>query len=230
MISRISRVCHKHLVGKAADARCTERTDYCAPAKRGESWVSGQIRTFGIVATGFRAFSRAVEKLQSESGRRNIMTWLSNAELRQKKHFALEELASLVDVMQKTEAGTNLSGAGSTAPAGAEADATASSGAAPDEAGATAVAEDHDGDLGLLGEEEPAVDPVLQKAESLAMSEMASISIHTDGAAFAAELKSTIYASSRPLVVVECPTSRQSTFFSLLDSLHARRTSQSTAC
>ena len=43
--------------------------------------------------------------------------WLSSADLRHRKNFALEELTALVDAMQKTKAGTNLPGAGSTAPA-----------------------------------------------------------------------------------------------------------------
>jgi hypothetical protein len=236
---------NKYLTGKAADARyrLTDEwakvafawlrasreagvhvtaesfaVDFCAAAKHAESWVKAQVATFGVVATGFRAFSRAVDKLQSESGRRNVLSWMSSADRRQQKHFGLEELATLVEEMQKTKAGTNKSAAG------ASADSAVSAGAAGDtEAGATvsgaeaAVAAEDADMTALIGDDEPPLDPVLQKAESMATSEMASISIHTDAATFADELKSTIYASSRPLIVVECPTSRQTTFFSLLE-------------
>ncbi len=196
-------------------------SDYCVPAKHAESWVRAQVQIFGLAATGFRAFARAVEKLQSESGRRNVITWMSSPELKQRKHFALEELVALVEEMQKTKAGTNKSAAGSSAADAADGGSPSGGVAGSDAAGAagSTAAEEHDGDVGLLDDEEPAVDPVLEKAQAMAASEMAPISIHTDATAFADELKSTIYASSRPLVVIECPTSRQSTYFALLERL-----------
>ena len=122
-----------------------------------------------------------------------------------------------MDEMQKTEAGTNMSvpcAAGAADMAGSTANAAA--GAGDNLAGPAAAEEDQDGE-GLLADEEPATDPALAKATEMELSEMASISIHTDQHTFADELKSTIYPSSYPLVVIECPTSRQTTFCSLLD-------------
>ena len=81
----------------------TFASDYCLPAKHAESWVKAQVLVFGVVASGFRAFTRAVERLQSDSGRRNIVAWMSNADMKKQKHFGLEESAALVEEMQKAE-------------------------------------------------------------------------------------------------------------------------------
>ena len=92
--------------------------------------------------------------------------------------------------------------------AGSTADTAA--GADQNSDGPAAAEEDQDGE-GLLADEELATHPALAKAADAALSDMASISIHTGEQTFADELKSTIYPSSRPLVVIECPTSRQTT-------------------
>ena len=127
---------NKYLVGKGCDAKLRlsdnwakvaftllkERRDaggvvsaeaftneYCAVMKHGEQWARAQEKMFGVVATGFRAFERAVERLQTEKGRRFIYAWMCDAELRKTPHFAQDFLAVLVNEMKKTKAGTNKS-------------------------------------------------------------------------------------------------------------------------
>ncbi len=67
------------------------------PAKDAGSWVKAQVLVFGVVASGFRAFTSAVERLQSDRGRHNIVAWMSNADMKKQKNFGLEELAALVE-------------------------------------------------------------------------------------------------------------------------------------
>jgi hypothetical protein len=235
---------NKYIVGRGADARhrlsdewskvalswyrdatqsggqvsaATFVTDYCAVAKQAESWTKAQERIFGLVATGFRAYTRSVEKLKSEHGRRAVLAWLHTAETQRQPHFGLQELVALVAEMQRTKAGTNKSAGSSATGGGAAVDTPAP---ADSTAGSTAEDPDGDGDA-LLLDERPAtiIDPVLKRAQDLAMSEMAAVSIHTDPTQWADELKSSIYPSSRPLVLVECPTSRMTVFHALLEHL-----------
>lgn len=182
--------------------------DFCTPAKHGESWARAQEKTFGVVATGFRAYTRAVEKLQTETGRRNILMWVRSAELKQKPHFALDELAALVAEMQRTKAGTNKSDgtAGSTAMIANEGAGSAAPGA-----GSAAPAPDDAVEVDLFlaqdqgGESE---DPVQAKAMALAEADMATISIHSESGRWAEEVASSVYQTSKPIVYIECPTSR----------------------
>jgi hypothetical protein len=81
-------------------------SDFCLPAKHAEAWEVSQAKVFGVVATGFRAFSRSVERLKMESGRKAILRWVSDPELRKRKNFGLEELNALVEEMERTKAGT----------------------------------------------------------------------------------------------------------------------------
>ena len=62
-----------------------------------------------MVATGFRAFQRAVDKLQHETGRKAILAWFRDTELKKLPHFGLEELVALVAEMERTKAGANKS-------------------------------------------------------------------------------------------------------------------------
>lgn len=84
----------------------TFASDFCLPAKHAEAWQVSQAKIFGVVATGFRAFSRSVERLKMESGRKAILRWASDPELRKRKNFGLEELNALVEEMERTKAGT----------------------------------------------------------------------------------------------------------------------------
>lgn len=81
-------------------------SDFCLPAKHAEAWETSQAKIFGVVATGFRAFARSVERLKMESGRKAILRWASDPELRKRKNFGLEELNALVEEMERTKAGT----------------------------------------------------------------------------------------------------------------------------
>ena len=76
--------------------------------------------------------------------------------------------------------------------------------------------------MGCLMDDGPVAveaDPIVEKAEQLAVAEMASISIHTERGAFIEELKTAVFPSSKPLVVIECPTSRAAVFTSFFDLL-----------
>jgi hypothetical protein len=84
----------------------TFASDFCLPAKHAEAWEVSQAKVFGVVATGFRAFSRSVDRLKMESGRKAILRWASDPELRKRKNFGLEELDALVQEMERTKAGT----------------------------------------------------------------------------------------------------------------------------
>ena len=180
--------------------------------------MRAQEKTFGVVATGFRAFQRSVERLKSEHGRRNIMAWVHLQANPRPANFNLPELLALVDEMSRTKAGAK-PGVDTNASVGPTADNPVGVSAGDDESDNGRGDHDEGGSVDMLVEDEPVADPVIMKAQDLALADMALISTHTDPATWADEISTSVYPSSRPLVVVECPTSRQSTIFSMLDHL-----------
>ena len=191
--------------------------DYCCPAKHAESWLTAQKKVFGVVATSFRAFHRTAERLRQPTARQAIVTWLYDPQLRSRRNFGMEELDLLVREMETVKAGTNKSTnmvASGSALAVAPVDMTdeaAAGGAPPGE---------EDDDMGCLLDDGPGAvqaDPIIERAEQLAVAEMANISIHTEKGAFIEELKTAVYQSAKPLVVVECPTSRAAVFTTFFD-------------
>ena len=81
--------------------------EYCLPAKHMETWERAQVKIYGVAATGFAAFSRVVERMQSEQARRRVLVWVNDSELRKQPHLGLDELKVVVEEMQKMKAGTN---------------------------------------------------------------------------------------------------------------------------
>ena len=193
--------------------------EFCVPAKHAESWLKAQVKIFGVVATSFRAFHRVAERLRQPTGRQLILKWLQDPQLRSKPNFAIEELDLLVKEMTNTKAGTNKSEgnqAGGSSHVGEPPSDNPPYGLGMD----GAPPADEDDDVGCLLDVEaaaPVVDPVMEKADQLAVADMASISTHTEQTAFIEELRTAIFPSSRPLVVVECPTSRASVFTNFFD-------------
>ena len=165
-------------------------TEFCAPAKHAETWERAQRKIYGVVATGFKAFQRVVDKLRTEQARRSILAWLNDKELRKQPHFGLDELLVVVREMDNMKAGTNKSEpsagvtASTTVPTGTPALAIADSEAAlPD-----------DDDVLMVDDPAPPEpeDPVLAKAQSLADNEMMHVSVHTAEDAWCAEVFDTI--------------------------------------
>ena len=218
--AKVALTWYKHRVD--AGAPCNSDafvSDFCVPAKHAESWERAQVKVFGVVATGFRAFTRAVEKLQVESGRQNILRWLRDPDMRKRPNFGLDELTAMVDEMLRTKAGTNKAdpGAGSAAPlALCAGDAAAEAG----EAGGPAPMdcnEDSGSDVDCLADTVTVPDdPVVSKANSLAEAELAGVSIHTSADDWADEVKASVYPTSKSIVYVECPTSRAQVFHNFL--------------
>ena len=205
--------------GKASITAEAFIQEYCGAAKHAESWLTAQKKVFGVVATSFRAFHRTAERLKQPTARQAIVTWMHDPQLRSRGNFGMEELDLLVREMQNVKAGTNKSPdvvSGSTLAANAPVDMT-------DEAAAGGPHPvEEDDEMGCLMDDGPVAveaDPIVEKAEQLAVAEMASISIHTERGAFIEELKTAVYPSSKPLVVIECPTSRAAVFTSFFDLL-----------
>lgn len=164
--------------------------EFCAPAKHAETWERAQRKIYGVVATGFKVFQRAVDKLQTEQVRRSILVWLNDKELRKQAHFGLEELRVVIKEMESMKAGTNKSdpSAGVTAP-------TIVPGAALAIADSEAARPDED-DVLMVDDPAPPEpeDPVLVKAQSLADNEMVHVSVHTEEDAWCAEVLDAIFA------------------------------------
>ncbi len=199
-------------------------SDFCLPAKHAESWERAQLKIYGVVASSFRAFSRVVEKLQSEQGRRNILAWIHDKEVRKQHHFGLEELQVVTAEMQKMKAGTNISNL-SAAEEGSPSDAGLS---APRRVDGEAVGTEGHEAVGSeeceeLLEAEPTVavpaeleDLVAAKAKELADTDLMHVTFHSSEESWAADVKSNVFPSSKPIVYVECPTSRASVFHNFL--------------
>ena len=201
--------------------------EYCLPAKHMESWNRSQVKIFGVVATGFSAYSRCVSKMKTETGRRNVVTWLRDPELRKRPNFGLEELTALVEEMQRTKAGTNKSqqgtdvaGAGSSAPGAGDAGSNGgpgdSQGSAAPDADTAKKSDDEDDGVGIMDMEEATKDPVLEKAQLMVTTDMATVSVHQNEQAWAEEVASSVFSSSKVVVAFECPTSRVSVFHDLM--------------
>lgn len=193
---------NKYLVGRGAEAKCRLTDEwakvalrwfadagaalssdvfmheYCLPAKHAETWVRAQERSFGVVATGFRAFTRCVERLKSEAGRRNIMTWLHLQVNPKPPNFGLPEIQAVVDEMARTRAGgkpgvdpDDSVGVTTDGPVGVTTGADESDNRRGDDEGVS---------VDMLVEDEPVMaDPVIIKAQELALADMALISTHT---------------------------------------------------
>ncbi len=241
---------NKYLVGKGSEANCkigdvwakiafdwhrdkaaggppfpkqVFEEDFCRVAKHGESWERAQKKIFGVTATGFKAFERIVANLKTESGRKAILAWLRNPDLRKQPHFGLEDAAAVIREMEKMKAGTNpsLPGNGKTAPEGEGA-----------EAGQAALMMGPDGeampeapadanlffDLETSASPEPE-NPLLAQARCLADKELLLVTIYVGQGAFqefSADVQGHVYPTSKPIVYLECPTSRAATFHEFL--------------
>ena len=195
--------------------------EYCAVMKQAEAWVRAQERTFGVVATGFRAFERAVCRLQSEPGRRAIWAWMRDAEMRKTPNFALDDLTALVAEMQRTKAGTNksLPDSQGSAASGGEAGSAASADASPSAGAPPSLEEDEEAMCMMTEaaeEQQQLVDPVVHKAETLAETELAAVSIHSELRAWAMEVAASVFDACKCIVYIECPTSRLQVFHEFL--------------
>ena len=185
-------------------------TEFCTVAKHAESWEKAQKKVFGVVATGFRAFQRAVDKLQHETRRKAILAWLRDPELRKLPHFGLEELVALVAEMERTKAGAH-----KTEPNARPAQPASGPLAAHEQGAGAASAEleggeEQDDIMGTDSAEDQ--DPVMSKAMALADIALTSVSVHQDSVAWTNEVQTAVFPSSRSIIYVECPTPKAHVF------------------
>jgi len=196
--------------------------DFCLPAYQAKWWVGAQIHAFGVVATGFPAFQRGVDFLKTLRGCKLIQAWLADKELHARPNFGVEELNALVDEMKRAKAGrAKPASPGGTAPG----DEGAGPGAVPGEgaeagagegAGQAALsATDAEGNIELT--EDVVEDPLVAKLSQLAEAEEQQISLHSTVESWAKEIQAWIFPTSRPVMVIDCPSSRPQTFHKLLE-------------
>ena len=213
------------------------QTEFCLPALRAMAWQKAQVRVFGVVATGYPAFARGCEYLASDRGRRQILAWMRDSELAKLPNFGVAELTALVAEMHQTKAGTH-KGAAAAASAGtggtgagesageAPADETAGALGGAREEGDASASEGEDGAAGARhdpGAEDDAalLDPVLEKAQHLADSELQSVSQHEDLQAWRAECQAFLMQSTRAALYLNCETSRVQVVHTFLDAAAA---------
>ena len=80
----------------------------CLVAKHNESFIKGTENTFGVVATGYKAWQRIVDRLQQERSRKEVLQWLRfQAPAGQTKaaEFGIEEVQIVVSEMEKLKVG-----------------------------------------------------------------------------------------------------------------------------
>ena len=206
--------------------------EYCTPMKNLENWHASQVKRFGKIATEFPAYKRVLASLKTEGGRQKLVICatqrlpISGAEYR--PHYGIEEARAVMVEMQKMKAGsdpsTHPSGGGD---AGGVSPGEASGGVSPGEEKAAMDVDEEEADL-LMDEkeEESVVDPVLQKAESLADLERHHISVHVDVGEFKNDVESCVMGSSKPLIVIEAPSSKAKIFNDFLKTAESLKLQQ----
>lgn len=214
--------CIAHRVQGLSPSSDAFQEEYCHVAKHGETWERAQKKVFGVTATGFKAFERIVAKLKTEAGRKAILAWLREPALRKQPNFGLEDASAVVAEMKRMLAGTNPSE--ETAAGTAATEDGSQEGAGQTAPGAAADSKplqensDSDGDfmMSTKGRDAEPDDPIAAKAMDLAEGEMLHVSMHSGEAHWATEIESNVFPTSKPIIYIECPTSRPTTFVAFL--------------
>ena len=273
---------HKQVTAKEFES------EYCEPLRHLQVWAAGITRVHGVSATGFKPFQRAVEKMKEDTGRKKIVAWMNDKELRKQKHFGVPELKTIMDEIANMKSGTNKAagaqagGAGEAAPDAGGAGEAAHNDAGEAASGKKKTDEDQD-DVDMFEAEvraaEQVQDPILAKAREqtstnelngykvvgggrggggvgcqvhwcwgewtgvgwwwwfgeggvggelhaqprphrileLADVDLVHATVHRQHDEWAADVGASILPSSYPIVWIDCPTSRISTFHDFLN-------------
>ena len=212
-------------------------SEYCMPMWKLEQLRRKGLKAYGATASKFPAFNRLWKMFQSESGRMKILLCVKDGMplegrvgVDEKVEVAgIPEIRMVFSEMEKTKAGkippakASVDGPAAEASEQGEAEGTAGEPRTSD-AGPAGAPLDDDVDLFELADREgqKATDPVLAKAQELALCERARISVHKDRKAFVEDVRTRVLETHRCILWIDAPTSKMQVFhdyFSLLPQL-----------
>ena len=199
--------------GGSCSAREFETT-FCLPMRTVESWKSSILRTYGRSAATVPAFTRILQNLQTESGRQKVCSCISariSLGGAGTSEAGIEECRALMEELKKMKAGST---------ATAESVKTEEPVALED--GQAAESHNSADFLSLAMEDQGAaeLDPVEEKAKTLAEHELLHISAHRDEDAFKADVVHRII-TEKSIVVIDAPTSKARVVHDLINKAHS---------